>query len=210
MKIFILVFFLPIFAFGTLKDEILEEFSAHLIAFNIDEAQNSLDEWERSFFEDKDYIDSCRAFLFLLEGKLVQARSLFEASYFNLRMENHPIANLDKIFYHCLEFFEEDSPPIQLISDRNARIVLCKRGWKIKSVFGAVMIGVGGCVACVAPVAGFAMISAGASFVFDGALDSMDESDHLKELEAQKRREEEFNNISYIFPNQRDNRILTF
>lgn len=201
MKVLFFLLLAPVFVFGTFKDEVIANFSTNLSRFDVSEAHRSLDCWETSYIEDKEIVDSCRAFIFLIEDKLDDAKSLFEASFFKLQQKNPALQQVADIFYHCLEYFESHSIYSQQINGMSARIFLCQKAWKIKAVIGAVMVGVGGIVSCVAPGAGVGIITTGVGLIVDGTAESIDENDRIKELDAERRRqEEELNKTSYNYP----------
>lgn len=82
MKVLLFVLLVPVVVFGAFREEIIEDFSVNLSNLDIFAAHQSLNYWENSYLEDKEAIDSCRAFLFLIENKLDEGRDLFESSFF--------------------------------------------------------------------------------------------------------------------------------
>ncbi|MDN3509421.1 MAG: hypothetical protein P0S93_05370 [Candidatus Neptunochlamydia sp.] len=121
--------------------------------------------------------------------------------FLNFNKKTPGLQQIADIFYCCLGYFETSSIHSQQINGVNARIFLCKKALKIKAVIGAVMVGVGGLVACVAPGAGVGIITTGVGLIVDGTAESIDENDRLKELDAQRRKqEEELNRTSHNAP----------
>ena len=59
-------------------------------------------------------------------------------------------------------------------------VILCSRGWKIKAVVGAILIGAGAVVTPFNPAVGTTMITTGASMVVDGTIGAVDEDDARK------------------------------
>lgn len=116
MKFLCFLIFSPMFIFGSVKEEIIEDFSTKLSNLDFQGAHQSLSDWENFYLEDKELIDSCRAFLLLHEGYPEQAKLLFESSTSGLQKNNNFDLSIDKIsdiFHFCLKFFEQNSVDFQ-------------------------------------------------------------------------------------------------
>ncbi|MBF5059394.1 hypothetical protein [Candidatus Neptunochlamydia vexilliferae] len=200
INFFFFVLLIPLCLFGSTKDELLSDFATHVVQDRFVEAHRFLNAWEAGYAEDFHTVNICRAFLLLRDSCLEEATYLFE-EHFPSALAEGMSYSISYLFYGCLSQIE--STLFKTSKCKSALpIVLCKRGWKIKAVIGAILVGTGAIVAAVNPAIGGSMITTGLGFVADGTIGSIDEQDEMmKERDAQRRREEEeLKGIAFTFP----------
>ncbi|MCI5051936.1 MAG: hypothetical protein MRY21_02215 [Simkaniaceae bacterium] len=202
MRYLFSVLIFPTILFSDLKEDILQDFTKSFTLLDLREAHESLQKWEEIDNVDEHIVNSCRAFLYLIEGRSHDATRLFEESIHFVSLEYEKIQHLRKIFYENLDYFSLSNVAINYkISD----VVLCKKAWKIKAVIGAVMVGVGTLVAVVSPGVGVGIITTGTGLLIDGTAESIDEYDRLKEL---NRSEAENDNAAFLIPEDWNRRSI--
>ncbi|MBF5058720.1 hypothetical protein NEPTK9_000219 [Candidatus Neptunochlamydia vexilliferae] len=176
------------------KDDILKEFSLNMSDADIDGAFYSIDQWKELYPDDVHMAEVCRAFLLLLDGKLDQARFLFEIHFPEVLIQDGQLASQSQVaglFYQILETC--DSPLTLDALGSEAKVSLCKkrsRFWKGKAILGMVVMATGVVVAAVNPPVGWGMIVSSIPMVMEGIENSEDYHEEMDRKRSERMRQE--------------------
>lgn len=217
MKLLFFILLVPAFAFCNFtKDEIIQEFSRALLEIDIEEASRALYNWEDYFPEDKDGAEVCRSFLLLSEGRINEARELFENNFAKVKGQLGSLASQEQVramFYYCLSYSEETFLNTTSFSNNGFKVFLCKgrtRFWKFKAFTGALLTATGVVVAAFNPLAGGSLIASGVPMFIQGIEDTLDEHDDFeKKLRERQRMEVDLNRPAFYPKNLIDYQSIT-
>lgn len=212
MKVLFLIFLFPAFVFCNFtKEELIQDFSRSLLELDIEGANHALCNWEIYFPEDRDGAEVCRSFLLLSDGRIEEARELFENNFSKIKDQLGSLASQEQVramFYYCLSYSEENFLNTVAFSNDGFKVFLCKgrtRFWKLKAFTGALLTATGVVVSAFNPLAGGSLIASGVPMFIQGIEDTLDEHDDFeRKLRERQKMEAELNRTAFYPDKLRD------
>jgi len=189
MKFFFTIFlFFPLVLTAELKEEIFNDLARSVECGDFENSLNLTEYWDTSFPEDTIHAKACTSLFLLMNGKEKEALKIFHSIEGNLNYHLSPeMAESYLTIFHSF-LSDEEQFLLQDLYNFSTDPYSCKfRGWKIKSVFGAILFTAGLVVAPFNPGAGRTIMLTAAGLMFDGTLSSMDEDEDRKKEPTSKK-----------------------
>jgi hypothetical protein len=165
----------------------LDELAQCLVEKNVQEGFDVLNRWYEKSPQDVAYINGMCATLYLMDGQLKKSKEIMQTACAQLSQTSFPKELLDTIIELFISLPNDTIDNTYEVENSLAsgRLHLCKRkqskGIRFKFWVGVAQV-VGGCIMMpFNPVAGGALIGAGASCVIDATSDALDNKERWEQ-----------------------------